>query len=182
MGALGNIYRVIRFKVFSKSNIEFEHLGVGTALSCIIKTDGTGSIQFEGSADIWRHASIYAVAGAKVVIGDRVRLGEFSNINGDGCEIRIGANTLIGQHVQIIGSNHKYLCKDQLIREQGMDYKSKTGVIIGEDCWISSGAYILPGVKIGDGAVIGALSVVTKDVEPYSVVAGNPARKIKMRQ
>ena len=52
---------------------------------------------------------------------------------------------------------------------------------IGNDVWIGMNAMILSGVKIGDGAVVGAGSVVTKDVEPYAVVAGNPAREIRKR-
>ena len=55
-------------------------------------------------------------------------------------------------------------------------------VVIGNDVWIGSRVTILPGVTIGDGAVIGASSVVTKDVEPYTVVAGNPAEIIKRRK
>jgi len=58
---------------------------------------------------------------------------------------------------------------------------TKGNVIIGNDVWIGAHALILSGVKIGDGAVIGARSVVTKDVEPYAIVAGNPARIIGMR-
>ena len=58
---------------------------------------------------------------------------------------------------------------------------SKGDVIIGNDVWICFGATILSGVTIGDGAVIGARAVVTKDVAPYAVVAGNPAREIKKR-
>ena len=50
---------------------------------------------------------------------------------------------------------------------------------ICNNCWIGAGAIILNGVTIGDGAIVGAGAVVTKDVEPYTVVAGNPARKIK---
>lgn len=59
--------------------------------------------------------------------------------------------------------------------------KTKGDVIIGNDVWICQGVLILSGVKIGDGAVIGAKSVVTKDVEPYSIVGGNPARHIRFR-
>ena len=53
------------------------------------------------------------------------------------------------------------------------------GVKIGNDCWIGAGAIILNGITIGEGAVIGAGAVVTKDVEPYTIVVGNPAHKIK---
>ena len=55
-------------------------------------------------------------------------------------------------------------------------------ISIKDDVWIATGAYVLPGVTIGEGAVVGAGSVVTKDVEPWSVVAGNPAKFIKKRE
>jgi serine acetyltransferase len=54
-------------------------------------------------------------------------------------------------------------------------------VVIGNDVWIGAQAIIMPGVKIGDGAVIGAGSIVTKDVEPYEIVCGNPARHLRWR-
>lgn len=57
----------------------------------------------------------------------------------------------------------------------------KGDIVIGNDVWIGKESVIMPGVKIGDGAIIGAYSVVTKDVEPYSVVGGNPAKLIKKR-
>ena len=56
---------------------------------------------------------------------------------------------------------------------------STGGVKIGNDCWIGAGAIILNGITIGEGAVVGAGAVVTKDVEPYTIVVGNPAHKIK---
>ena len=59
--------------------------------------------------------------------------------------------------------------------------KSKKDVVIGNDVWIAHGSTILSGVHIGNGSVIGANAVVTKDVEPYSIVGGNPAKLIKKR-
>ncbi|MBQ8538908.1 MAG: CatB-related O-acetyltransferase [Ruminococcus sp.] len=61
------------------------------------------------------------------------------------------------------------------------DLSLKGDTVIGNDVWICQNATILPGVHIGDGAIIGANSVVTKDVEPYTIVAGNPAKVIKKR-
>lgn len=59
--------------------------------------------------------------------------------------------------------------------------RSKGNVVIGNDVWIADGALILSGVTVGDGAVIGARAVVTKDVKPYEIVAGNPARHVRYR-
>lgn len=59
--------------------------------------------------------------------------------------------------------------------------KTKGDIVIGSDVWIGEGAVIMGGVTIGDGAVVGAHAVVTKDVEPYSVVVGIPAKKVKKR-
>jgi virginiamycin A acetyltransferase len=63
----------------------------------------------------------------------------------------------------------------------GKEYPFKGSIEIGNDVWIGYKAVIMAGVKIGDGAIIGAYSVVTKDVEPYAIVGGNPAREIKKR-
>jgi acetyltransferase-like isoleucine patch superfamily enzyme len=91
--------------------------------------------------------------------------------------IQIGDNCLLGPDVLIINSNHA-INKDQLIREQ-TDICSP--IIIGNDVWIGAKSVILPGITIGNGAVIAAGSIVTKDVESYTVVGGIPAKKIKDR-
>lgn len=64
---------------------------------------------------------------------------------------------------------------------QNKDYPDKGNTLIGNDVWIGYKAMIMPGVTIGDGAIIGSGAVVTKDVEPYSIVGGNPAKLIKKR-
>jgi len=63
----------------------------------------------------------------------------------------------------------------------GKSYPTKGDTIIGNDVWIGYRACILPGVRIGDGAIIGSFAVVTKDVPPYTIVGGNPAQPIRKR-
>ncbi len=92
----------------------------------------------------------------------------------DEAPIRIGARSLIGPQVGIYTAQHPI---DPEVRSQG--YETAAGVTIGEDVWVGGHSTILPGVTIGDGAIIGAGAVVTRDVAPRTIVAGNPARPIR---
>jgi len=112
-----------------------------------------------------------------IKIGDNTEINNFTKLDARG-EIIIGNNVLIGPRVDIITYMHKYQDRDKLIKEQGDVVKD---IIIEDDVWIGAGSIILAGVKIRKGAVIGAGSVVTKDVDEYSVVVGVPAKKIKER-
>ncbi|MCD6461281.1 MAG: acyltransferase [Thermoplasmata archaeon] len=109
--------------------------------------------------------------------GDNVTLNMFTWINAAG-GVEIGNNVLIGPRVIIHSANHRFADRETPIRYQGHEYRR---VVIEDDVWIGGGAIILPGVRIGKGAVVGAGAVVTKDVPPFSVVAGVPARVIKER-
>jgi len=111
-------------------------------------------------------------------IGNNVAINNDVWINAAG-KVRIGNYVLIGPRVIIHSANHKYNDPNIPIQKQGHIFKK---VIIEDDAWIGGRAIILPGVKIGKGAVVAAGSVVTKDVPPYSVVAGVPARRIKDRK
>ncbi|WP_373077090.1 CatB-related O-acetyltransferase [Fusobacterium varium] len=102
--------------------------------------------------------------------------------------IKIGSFSSIGQNVFIQENYHKYervstyhfsqnIYKEKLKE----DIYSKGKIVIEEDVWIGSNSVILSGIKIGRGSIIGAGSVVTKDVEPYSIMGGNPARLLKKR-
>ena len=95
-------------------------------------------------------------------------------------EIEIGNHVMFGPGVHIHGGNHifdrvgQYM--DQVVKD-GSDGK----IIIDDDVWIGANAIILKGVRVGEGSIVGAGAVVTKDVAPYTIVAGNPAKKIRDR-
>lgn len=108
-------------------------------------------------------------------------------IIGKFCSIACGARFMFtsGNHASASLSNYPFPI---FFREWGLEGKdicsawdNKGDIVIGNDVWIGYEAIIMQGVKIGDGAVIGARSVVTRDVEPFSIVAGSPARKIRYR-
>ncbi len=117
--------------------------------------------------------------GCRFLNGRKVHFGERNVIN-FGClfdgrkfEIRTGSDVSIGPEASILSLGHD---------PQSAEFADRGGdVVIGDRVWIGYRAIILPGVTIGEGAVIGSGSVVTKDVEPYCIVAGNPARKIGER-
>jgi acetyltransferase-like isoleucine patch superfamily enzyme len=115
--------------------------------------------------------NIYLRAGTegKVVIKDRAAINSFCQIYGHG-DVEIGEGTEIGPGVLITTTDHDY--HDELRTR----FKP---VLIGRNVWIGANVTILPGIKIGDNAVIGAGAVVTKDIPSYSVAVGIPAKVIK---
>lgn len=94
-------------------------------------------------------------------------------------ELTIGNNVMLASNVSIVGGDHKYNIVGTPIRSTGRDIEKS--VIIEDDVWIGHQAIILHGIRIGEGSIVAAGSVVTKDVEPYSIYAGNPAKKIRDR-
>lgn len=110
-------------------------------------------------------------------IGARSNVGAYSYI---GCAgfIQIGEDVLMGPRVGLFAENHVFADPRVPIRQQGV---SRKGIVIEDNCWLGTGCIILDGVRVGQGSVVAAGSVVTKDVPPFSVVAGVPARIIKQR-
>lgn len=111
-------------------------------------------------------------------LGNHVSINHGVTMEGGNAGIRIGSNTRIAAHCQLFAFNHG-MAPDQNIREQPVTSK---GIIIGEDVWIGANVGIVDGVTIGDHAIIGMGSVVTRDVAAYAKVAGNPARVIGDRR
>ena len=108
-------------------------------------------------------------------IGKDSLVGEYTVIRGQG-GVEIGDRVYTSPFTQIIAVNHVFDDPDQPFIEQGI---TAEGIRIEDDVWIGSGAIITDGVLVGKGAVIAAGSVVTRDVEPHSVVAGVPAKPIR---
>lgn len=112
--------------------------------------------------------------------GDRLIIGKF-------CAIASGTKFIMGAANHRISSitTYPFNVFGGVWKEKTPDHLSqlpfKGDIIVGNDVWIGRESRIMPGVKIGDGSIVGAYSVVTKDVPPYSVIGGNPARLIKRR-
>ena len=105
-------------------------------------------------------------------------IGEYSSIGDKSwvyalAKIQIGDKVCVGESVRLLTGTHDIMSTNfALIRKP---------VVIESGCWIATSATVFPGITVNEGAVVGACAVVTKDVEPWTVVAGNPAHFIKKR-
>ena len=125
-----------------------------------------------GGDTVWLQPPFYCDYGTHIHLGERVFF-NFNCVVLDVCMVRIGDRTLFGPAVQIYAATHPLDAELRKTREFGKP------VTIGSDVWVGGGAIICPGVTIGDRAVIGAGSVVTKDVPPDVIAVGNPCRVVR---
>lgn len=129
-----------------------------------------------GNNVTWGHnVTIQTVKGSKIKIGDNVTINDnffITSLFG----IKIGSGTSIAENVSIRDFNHIYKERSVNLKNQGFEGDD---IVIGKNCWLCRGCVILPGVTIGDGAVIAANAVVNKDVPSYTVVGGVPAKILK---
>lgn len=115
-----------------------------------------------------------------IIIGDKCILGDYIHLTSSNY-IEIGTGVLTGKWVTITDNSHGRITKEELeLRPSQREVFSKGPVIIKDRVWIGDKVTILPGVTVGEAAIIGANSVVTKDVPPFAVVAGNPAKIIRI--
>jgi maltose O-acetyltransferase len=114
--------------------------------------------------------------GCKINIGDNSSLGPYSWVAND---TQIGNDVMMAPYVIILSGSHNFDRTDITMREQGAPPPQK--IVIGNDVWIGTRSIILPGVNVGHHSIIGAGSVVTKDVPDWAIVAGNPASIIRYR-
>ena len=117
----------------------------------------------------------FGYLGHHITMDDHANLGNYLKIKGNG-DLYVGKHVLMGDDVIINTQDHKYL------KPEGYDEFVIGSVSIGDYVWVGDRAIILRGVTIGEHSIIGAGSVVTRDIPSYSIAAGNPARVIKSRK
>jgi len=141
-----------------------------------LQTGRSGQIRFGRFAWVGHGSKIrchegVVEIGAKTVIGQEVTISAYKRV-------RIGAECVIADRAMFIDFDHSVADPEKPIRLQGI---YKRDVVVGSNVWIGYGAQILRGVTVGDNAVIGASAVVTRDIPANAVVAGAPARVVRMR-
>lgn len=167
--------------------------GSPTKVSFGRKVRLTGQITFGNKVSI---RDFSRIRGKEILIGDKVvihenvfirsavtvKIGRSTTINRNTCildHVIIGNYCSIAPNCVIVGSNHHFKDKSKTIKSQGSDIQ---GIILEDDVWVAANVTILDGVTIGKGSVIAAGAVVTKSVEPYSIVGGVPAKVIGKRE
>jgi len=144
---------------------------------------------------------IYVGSGGEVQLGDRVMLGRNVHLQTQGGRIEIGSGTSVQDDCRLYGDvslgddcilapnvyassgNHAFADRPHLpiVLQEAMAPQESRRIEVGDDCWIGINAVIMRGVTVGNGAIIGAGAVVTRDVAPYAIMAGVPARAIGTR-
>lgn len=171
-GYTGLLIRELVIKRKIKKSGNRISIGIGVEIT------GYENIELGNNINIVKYGSIYA-HNATLKIGNNFCMNSNSCIGAaDGGEIVIGNNVIIAQNVVLRASDHEFKDINIPIKEQG-----HTGgkIIIGDDCWIGANVVITRNVTIGSHSIVAAGAVVTKDVEPFSIVGGVPARLIRKR-
>lgn len=176
MSILKRIYR--RFCVFLYFNIAKQLPNSDGNFGIIARKlrsfSAKGFLEYVGNnVNIEKGAQITSLMS----VGDNSGVGINAKMHG---KVTIGKNVMMGPDCIIYTINHAYDQIDKPMCEQG--FSTMRPVTIGDDVWIGGRVIILPGLTIGNGAIIGAGAVVTKDVPPFAVVGGNPAKILKSRK
>jgi acetyltransferase-like isoleucine patch superfamily enzyme len=131
------------------------------------------NVSIDHSVDI----RAYDHPNGDISIGEHTYIGPYVCMAGPGF-IKIGRDCMIASHSSLYANNHVFNDPNRCFREQGVTSK---GIVIEDDCWLGTGVRVLDGVKIGKGSVIGAGAVVTRNILPYSIAVGVPAKVIGKR-
>ena len=164
---------------FIKVKANHLHSGGANYIGFDVKFVNRGTITLGNSVIIRPSTRVYAGnAQSLVSFGDGTELGEHSTISSNN-KVIFGNDVLTGPHIFVADHNHAYTNISVPISKQGVKCNPTDEVVIGDGSWIGTNVVIVGNVHIGKHCVIGANSVVTKDIPDYSVAAGIPAKVIK---
>ncbi len=178
LGALGNRTSIDRHAIV-RGHLSNIYLGSNTWIqsrSVIDCNVDNAHIRIGDNSIVLENAMLLA-QGGDINIGNYCSIHPFCVLYGQG-GLTIGNCVRIAAHTVIVPANHIFEDHDKPIFRQG---STKKGVVIGDDVWIGTGVKILDGCHVGEGSVIGAGTVLTKSVEPYSVVVGVPGKVVRKR-
>ncbi len=168
------IERNVRLEVPSKIFLN-DRVFIGE--SCWISTGSLDGKIILGNDSFIAHRCTLTARSGKILIGEHVHIGRNSYISGIG-EVEIGKDSMLGPNVTLNSGNHNFTDVNIPMRRQGAQLGKIT---IENDVWLGANVCVVPGATIGKGAVIGAGAVVTKDVPPYSIAVGVPAKVVRDR-
>ncbi|MDX1740010.1 MAG: acyltransferase [Rhodothermales bacterium] len=131
-----------------------------------------------GRGTVVKPFAVIQTQTGRIRIGSNSAVSSFDHLSTGTQDLIIGDNVRIAPNVTLLGGTRNFRRKDILIVNQG---STNPGLTIGDDVLIGANVVVLPGCHIGEGAVIGAGSVVDREVAPYSIVAGVPAREVGSR-
>ncbi|MEH2151842.1 acyltransferase [Nostoc sp.] len=181
-----SIFAQIGSPVYIQNGVEFNgtsciEIGNGVYIFKGVRMDARGHknnrIHLGDRVAIERNVDIGSLEDTSIYIDEDTFIAPNVSIEGPG-DIRIGKHCLIAAHSGIYANNHNFTDPMELIKYQGV---TRQGIVIEDDCWLGHGVTVLDGVTIGKGSVIGAGAVVNRDIPPFSVAVGIPARVIKNR-
>ncbi len=170
------------FRAFSYGTGEVDRSRLARIGDGVVIEDGAlifdpESVSIGSNVYIGHYAVLRGYKGSRLVIGDDTYIGQMTYINAAG-GVTIGSCVGIGPCVKIMSSRHSEEGRDVPVLLCDLEFAE---VVVEDGCDIGIGAIVLPGRRLGKGCIIGAGAVVTRDVEPYSIAAGIPARKIGER-
>ncbi|MBN3957721.1 acyltransferase [Nostoc sp. NMS8] len=181
-----SIFGQIGNSVYIQNGVEFNgtsciEIGSGVYIFKGVRMDARGHknnrIHLGNRVAIERNVDIGSLEDTCIQIDEDTFIAPNVSIEGPG-NIKIGKHCLIAAHSGIYANNHNFADPIEPIKYQGVTRK---GIVIEDDCWLGHGVTVLDGVTIGKGSVIGAGAVVNRDIPPFSVAVGIPARVIKNR-
>ena len=153
--------------------------GVAVDEGCMLDARGCRAGEFRlGDGVIISRGSVVSGKRGSVTIGERANIGTGCVMYSAG-RLEIGRDTMLAAQCYIGGG--RYAVHGRLDAPMAEQPVAGEGVVIEEDCWLGAGVIVLDGVRIGRGSVVGAGAVVTRDVAPFSVVVGVPARPVSSR-